>query len=482
MIEINDNVIKNERGIRMNDFNNQNNDFNADNQNVNGQNLNEDFVENTDQANWRRVENQDTFSPVKEEQYYAPPTNNALVGAQTKPKKNTGLKVFAVVMTVVFVFTAVVFTGYYMYNEGIFEKDEVSPPSEEVQDENIDASDDDAQLNILDAPEGSSDGSILAEGELSSEEIAEKVSPSVVGIMTYVTDDRTMTEQAYGIGSGVIMSEDGYIITNAHVVMLEDNVTPVNNLVVYLDNGDTEVATLVGIDVKTDLAVIKIERNDLVAADFGNSDEIEVGEKAVAIGSPTSLTFLNSFSQGVISGVDRTIAIDSTGNTLNAIQTDAAINPGNSGGALVNKYGQVIGINSSKIAGTEVEGMGFAIPINEAKPVIEDLIENGFVTDRVRIGITFQSITEALSEIIGVPQGLRVISVSPEVDAYTKGVLAGDVITHIDGQQVVVLEDVSEIFEDKVAGDTITLTIFRSTETIEIEVILHQDTSGKIIG
>ncbi len=460
----------------MSDFNNQNNDYNYDNR----QNSNNGADINNNQANWRKVENEDTFSSVREEQFYSPSSNTGAY-TNTMQKKNSGLKAFAVIITVVFVVTAVVFAGYYLNTQGVFGADEGnSDGTPQIVGDN-DSEEDEVKLNIEDVPDDMNQTQSLSDGELTSEAIAQKVSPSVVGLMTYVVDQRTAVEQAYSIGSGVIMSTDGYIITNAHVVMLDDGVTPVNSVVVYLDNGDTAVAQIVGIDIKTDLAVLKTEMDNLVAAEFGDSSQVNVGEKAIAIGSPTSLTFLNSFSQGVISGIDRTIAIDSTGNTIDCIQTDTAINPGNSGGALVNKYGQVIGINSSKIAGTEVEGMGFAIPINEAKPILDELISNGYVTNRVRIGITFQSITEALSEIIGVPQGLRVISVDATVDAYAKGVTAGDVITHIDGIQVVVLEDVSKIFEDKVAGDTITLTIFRSNETIDLDVILSEDTSGKII-
>lgn len=448
-------------------MNNFDNDFNNEN--------------NSDNNNgWKKVEHMDSFTEVKEEQYTQYQPNNEDPNFK-KPKKNTLLKVFVGILCVLFIVSVVGIAGSLLYQMDITDNNQTTS-----QESSSEETAQQPSLNIQETP-SDNDNSIvtLSDGEMSSEDIAEKVSPSVVGILVYVYSAQTQEYVSYAIGSGVIMSEDGYIITNAHVVMLEDGATVVDKIEIYLDNGETEIATLVGADVKTDLAVVKIEKNNLVAAEFGDSSAIKVGERALVIGTPKSLSFRNSFSQGVISGVDREVATDNSGYTINCIQTDASINPGNSGGALINKYGQVIGINSSKIAGENFEGMGFAIPINQAKPVLESLINSGYVAGRVRIGISFTSVTEGLAEISGLPTGLRVVLVDQTVDAYQKDVRVGDIITHIDGVSVITLNDVSAILTQKKPGDTVNLTIFRSDETqsktIEIEVVLQEDLSGRVV-
>ena len=400
-------------------------------------------------------------------------------------KNNNGLKIFAIIVCVALVLLLLVFTGYVVYKE----RDKGIPSEISMQNEGD--SEYSTVLNIQSTPEGSSseqseDSSQTAEEitELSTEEIAQKVQPSIVGIIVY-TRDSAQQYQEYGSGSGIILSEDGYITTNAHVVLQENRteVVPVDKIDVYLNNGEVCTASLVGADPRTDLAVLKIGKNNLVAAEFGDSTALQVGEKAVAIGNPTGLTLAGSLTQGIISGVNRNITVGTSNYTMNCIQTDAAINPGNSGGALVNKYGQVVGINSSKIAQTDYEGIGFAIPIHEAQPIIDNLIANGYVADRVRIGITFTSIPESMGELMGVPAGLRVVSVDETTDAYEKGVSAGDIITQIDGVAVVELDDVSAVLEGKKPGDTATLTIYRATEsedTFDVEVVLAEDTTGRV--
>lgn len=394
-----------------------------------------------------------------------------------------GLKIFAVIVCVVLVLTLLVFTGYVVYKE----RDKAIPS--EVSRQNEGDSDYSTILNIQSMPESVSDQAAETsqpegKNELSTEDIAQKVQPSIVGIMVY-TKDSAQQYQEYGSGSGIILSEDGYITTNAHVVLQENRaeVTPVDKIDVYLNNGEVCTAVLVGADPRTDLAVLKIGKNNLVAAEFGDSTALKVGEKAVAIGNPAGLTLAGSLTQGIISGVNRNITVGTSNYTMNCIQTDAAINPGNSGGALVNKYGQVVGINSSKIAQTDYEGIGFAIPVHEAQPVIDNLIANGYVANRVRIGITFTSIPESMGELMGVPAGLRVVSVDKTTDASQKGISAGDIITKIDGTEVVELEDVSAVLEGKKPGDTAVLTIYRATEeqnTFDVEVVLSEDTSGRV--
>ena len=207
-------------------------------------------------------------------------------------------------------------------------------------------------------------------------DIAKKAGPAVVGVVSKITTTTYfgLSQEQEGGGSGIIINSDGYIITNQHVI---NGATTVK---VVLNNGKEYDAKLIGQDRKTDLAVIKIEETNLPTAELGQSSALEVGELAVAIGNPMGLEFAGSVTAGVISALNRTMTVDGRQYTL--IQTDAAINPGNSGGALVNKYGQVIGINTVKIGASGYEGMGFAIPIDIAMPIINELLESGYVKGR----------------------------------------------------------------------------------------------------
>ncbi len=400
----------------------------------------------------------------------------------TPPHKNgNGLKVFAVIICVLFILTLISFLGYVLYNSSDLTGTQRKTNS----------ADSEYSLVINETPEEQESQSV--DGELTTEAIAQKVMPSVVGIVVYSnTNSRYAASKSFysgGEGSGIIMSSDGYIITNAHVVTQTNSytgaVTAVDKVVVYLSEDETYDAAIIGVDTRTDLAVIKIEANNLTPAEFGDSSALKVGEKAIAIGNPTGLTLASSLTQGIISGVNRQIPTGASGYTVACIQTDAAINPGNSGGALVNKYGQVIGINSSKIASTDYEGIGFAIPINFAKDIIDNLMQNGYVADRTRIGITFSSISETLAEFWGIPSGLRVVTVDESTDAYKKGVQAGDIITSIDDTQVITLSDISPILESKRPGDTVKLTIYRITDNepqyLDIEVVLQEDNTSNIV-
>lgn len=301
-------------------------------------------------------------------------------------------------------------------------------------------------MTIKDPPSGGiSTTPVENEGELTIPRIAEKVKPSVVGVMsTY--------RMYYLLGSGVILTDDGYIVTNCHVVSGASAVT------VFLDSGEKFDANVIGADESSDLAVLKIEAENLTPATFGNSDALEVGDLAVVIGTPYDLSLMGTTTAGIISAINRDIVINNR--TMSLIQTDASINSGNSGGALVNKYGQVVGIPSLKI-GQDYEGIGFAIPMNTAKPIIEELITYGRVTKRPALGVSGQFLTSAVSKAYGLPTGLYVSSVYPTSDAYVKGVRAGDIITEIDGvalNDVVAYNDIKNVHK---AGDTITITVYR---------------------
>lgn len=389
-----------------------------------------------------------------------------------KPKNSTGLKVFAAVMTVVFLVTAAAFAGFILYSRSRNGGDAALDNG--ISSSSSESRRDGPQLSLENRP--AADEEEYTDGVLSTEEIAAKVRPSVVGIQTYRTE---YPMQVYGTGSGIIMSEDGYIVTNAHVVS-----GATGGILVILDNNEEYEAEVVGIDEKTDVAVIKIDASNLTAAEFGNSDELVVGERIVAIGNPTGMNLAGSVTQGIVSGLKRLISVtnEETNETIEmeAIQVDAAINPGNSGGALINKYGQVVGINSSKLSSTQIEGIGFAIPISTAKPIVDDLIAYGYVRGRVLLGITYYPVSDAVGAMSGYTPGLWVQSVREDMDAYAKGLRAGDIITQIDGQDVRDSATVKGILSAKKPGDSVKLTVVQQSisgkiKTYTINVTLAED-------
>lgn len=292
------------------------------------------------------------------------------------------------------------------------------------------------------------------------------------------TKDSIVSVQVYDMqaispvaeGSGIIMSSDGYIITNEHVI------DSANSVEVVLANNKKYAAAIVGKDLRTDLAVLKISANGLSPATFGNSDQIQVAESVVAIGNPGGIEFSNSVTEGIISALNRSVLTQS-GYTENCIQTDAAINPGNSGGALVNMYGQVIGITSSKITATGFESMGFAIPINTAKPVIDDIIKYGYATGRVKIGISVNAIDPYRASALGIPSGLLVQGVDSSSDAATKGIQVNDIITKINDIPIISLAQFYQEESKYKAGNTIKLTIYRysSKSTFDVSIKLLED-------
>ena len=306
----------------------------------------------------------------------------------------------------------------------------------------------------------SSDNYDTADG-MAGEDIYKKVNPSVVSVIS-------TTSEGTGSGSGVIMSKDGYIITNNHVVDGAQSVS------VQLSDGTSLDAKIIGTDEQTDLAVIKVTpTSDLTAAEFGDSDELEPGEYAYAIGSPGGVQFANTITGGRISAINRDLTVNDRVMTL--IQTDASINNGNSGGALINKYGQVVGITSAKLSGNAfgsatVEGMGFAIPINTAKDIVDELIQNGYVSGRPSIGITGQNVESADGKVSGV----QVYSIDSRAKAAGEGLQVGDVITAVDGTPTPDMDKVNELKQDKKAGDKQTLSVYRIStgKTLNITITL----------
>ncbi|RCX12968.1 serine protease Do [Anaerobacterium chartisolvens] len=314
--------------------------------------------------------------------------------------------------------------------------------------------------------------------------IAEKVSPSIVGIRVVGVGRDIFgfnTLQGTSEGSGIIIKSDGYIMTNNHVIAnaLESgsNVqTRGSKIEVILpDRKDKPyTARVIGRDQRTDLAVLKIDAENLPAAELGDSDNIKVGEMAIAIGNPGGLEFMGSVTGGIISGINRSITDDSS-DELKLIQTDASINPGNSGGALVNSSGQVIGVNSVKIATQGFEGLGFAIPINKAKEVTDNLIEYKYVKGRPYLGIwSNPDYDEAAAKQYNLPVGVLVDKVEPLSGSYDAGIQRGDIITKFGSREIKNLDQLNEEKNKYKPGDKVTMSIYRKGETINIDVVLSE--------
>ncbi len=313
-----------------------------------------------------------------------------------------------------------------------------------------------------------------ADGRYTTEGVAKAVSPSIVTVEAYIEGSAFAP---FGQGSGIIMSEDGYIITNAHVI---DGATL--GVKVRLHNGIEYDAEIIGSDKKSDVAVLKVNAKAVfVPAQFGDSDALVLGEQVVTIGTPAGLE--QTVTSGCVSGLDRMIKVDADNINMSCIQIDAAINPGNSGGALVNMWGQVVGITSSKLDSLEYDNIGFAIEMSAAKPIIEQLIEFGYIPDRPKIGISFYEIDEAAAEYYGTIPGLHIAEIDPDCDIANTDLQIDDIITHMNGTEVMSADDVYDIILKLQPGDTVKATVCRvlvngSYETFEIEFKLMADDSA----
>ena len=306
--------------------------------------------------------------------------------------------------------------------------------------------------------------------------VAEKVLPSVVGItVTYQVNSIFGATSGDATGSGIIISEDGYILTNNHVISSESSssfyaISEATDIKVNIYNDkESYKATVVGTDAYTDLAVLKIDKTGLTPAVLGNSDESKVGEYVMAIGNPLEMDY--SVTTGIISAINR--EVQSEGTTYLAIQTDAAINSGNSGGALVNANGEVIGINTLKLSGNGVEGIGFAIPISSTTSIINQLIEFKEVK-RPYIGIAGSSVDETLTKKYNIPQGIYVDEIQKDSPAEKGGLQVGDIIIKIEDTEVKSVNELNRIKNTHNIGDKITLTIIRDNQEQKVEIILTE--------
>ena len=326
-------------------------------------------------------------------------------------------------------------------------------------------------------------------------DIVDDIMPSVVGVSStfeinepYTTwgwggfQSETRKREAVGTGTGIVMTEDGYIVTNAHVVYDEEYKAgeAVDVYVLFSDQTKHD-AKIIAYDTETDIAVLKIDQNGLKPATFGNSDDLRVGELVIAVGNPLGFDLFGSVTSGIVSALNRQIAINEKHMTL--IQTDAAINSGNSGGPLLNSCGQVIGINSAKMSSSygsaSIEGLGFAIPINEAKTIIDDLINNGYVTGRPQIGISGVDINESYSNYLNVPMGVYVRAVSEGSAAELAGIRPHDVIIGINDEPIKTMDELNTIKNKFKAGDTITLKINRDGTDMDVSLTLQDANADK---
>ena len=393
--------------------------------------------------------------------YYQPETPK-------KPKTGKGIKAFVACIAIVIVFAL----GFGV--SSIFKA--ADSISSQQPSKNVGGL---PEVNINESPVTPTKVSV--DGVLTAAQIHAKLSPSNVGIVVYSSNSNA----SIGEGSGIIMGEDKtgtftYIITCAHVI--SDSGVRVR---IQTDDGKTYEAEIVGFDTRTDLGVLRIKATGLPAAEFGNSDALVVGDPVYAIGNPGGVEFFGSLTGGFVSAIDRPVSSE-IGYTMKCIQHSAAINPGNSGGMLVNAYGQVIGINSQKIAATDYEGMGFAIPISSAKQIIDNLINYNYVPDRPMLGITYYPVSASaqysmIAQIKGLPAGSLIIN-----DINPNGALAGtkarkyDMIIAVDGKPLTTADVLLERIEKGKVGEKMTLTLCRvntdySIEEFDIEVALVED-------
>ena len=300
---------------------------------------------------------------------------------------------------------------------------------------------------------------------LSATEAYNKVAPAAVVVSTKsVTQGYFMhTQEVEGIGSGFIINEEGYILTNYHVIQGAQEIS------VTLSNDVTTTAQVVNYDENQDVAMIKITDENVeipATVELGDSDALQPGEEVIAIGTPLSTELSSTVTKGIISATSRSVAVES-GVTMNLIQTDAAINAGNSGGPLVNTKGEVVGINSSKISGEAVEGIGFSIPINDIKDKIESLSK-----PILNLGISVRTIDEALSKQLNMEQGLYVVEVTEFSSAEKAGLKAGDIIVKADGNRITTFDEFKAVKNGKEEGDEISLEVIRYGESKTINVKL----------
>ncbi len=395
------------------------------------------------------------------------------------PKRNFFERPLVVATLTAFIMCAIFGSGAFLSRNSIKQSliNEVTAHVQKMQDGKVgdESISKDRAINIPGASKTASEGIAL-----SNQEIATRVGPSIVGVSnlsssSYSYLNRNMLRST---GSGIIISDQGYVITNNHVI------ANANELKITLASGEEVNAELIGTDAATDIAILKINPSDcvgaLTAAVLGDSSDLNVGDNVLAIGNPLGLTLAGSVTHGIVSALDRKLTIDGT--TYNLIQTDAAINSGNSGGALVNVYGEVIGINSAKVSYDGIEGLGFAIPIDDVKDIIEDLIRDGYVHGRPSIGVNIVEINNSIAYYYNLPvnYGLFVNDVIEGGSAAKAGIEVGDIIIAFNGEKITSSSDFISKRNTFAAGDTIELTINRDGHEKTVNVKLQEEKPSSI--
>ncbi len=382
-------------------------------------------------------------------QYVATPPNMPV--AQPKEKKHTARRVFAFLLALILC-GAAGFGGGYIGGS----MSNPDPSGNVVISQSV--ADGSGSTNIM-----TTDGNFLVS------DIASIAAPSVVEVMTEQATMNSLFGQyvTSGAGSGVIISEDGYILTNAHVV------ADAQQIKITTSDKQEYTAELIGSDTKTDIAVLKIDATGLSAATSGNSDELTVGDFALAVGNPLG-TLGGTVTDGIISALDRDIVIEGT--TMTMLQTNAAVSPGNSGGGLFNSSGELIGIVTAKSGTEEAEGLGFAIPINNALEVANELINNGYVTGRPVLGVTVVTISDVQTAYSsGVTRlGVYIAETTPGGAADLAGLQPMDYIVSLDGIAVETTTDLTDFLETKAVGDTVNMQVIREGEMLSVDVVLQE--------
>lgn len=302
--------------------------------------------------------------------------------------------------------------------------------------------------------------------------VVKKAMSSVVGITTLETRQFLFEQRdVEGLGSGVIVHSDGYILTNAHVVANGN----AKEIKVLFDNGDKVPGRVLWNDPAIDLAIVKVDITNLPVAELGDSDNLEVGEIAIAIGNPLGLEFERTTTSGIISGLHRSVRMDQTTVIDDLIQTDASINPGNSGGPLLNKRGEVVGINTAKIK--SAEGLGFSIPINSVKTIVKDVIEKG-AHNPVMLGIRGIDVQEyqlRLGIDLGIKEGIIILQVDENTSASKSGLVPGDIVLKVDSRNIESMQSLKNVLYKYSSGDKATLKIIRNGEEREIEILFQEE-------
>ncbi len=423
------------------------------------------------------------YPPSGAPSYYPPPY--PMYGMPPQKPKGSGAKIFvwclcaAVVIIIAGVLIFVVSSGL---SEGESENSEPSgsskvessygEPSDITKAPDTNANPDGPQISAAETPEGQSENTKTAT------KVYDKAAKSIVCITSY-DENGDYIRSAEGEGSGIIATEDGYIFTNSHVV---DDSKKTGVMVTLTDNTQY-LGTIIGIDVKTDIAVIKIDAHDLVPAEFADSDKLMVGQEAFAIGNPGGSAFSNSLTKGAISALDRIL---SGSGYIKYIQTDAAINPGNSGGALINEHGQVIGMNTAKLVATDYEGMGFAIPSNSVVEIANKIIKYGYVNDRGTLSIEGKTSTLYMSKTNNIPQGMMITKINKDSPLASTDAEVNDIITEINGQTIISSTELIDELKKYKPGDEVTLKLYRPVKnskskgyTFEVKIKLKADTGSE---